>query len=507
MTELIEPRQAIKQATPLVTTEAKQAAFLFWYEIKDQEGVTKDVKIDNLILIELLYYHNFRRFDVEQSSIFIKLHNNRIISQTTVTEITDFVFDYIDQLPDELPKQMIKRKLLTGVTTYFNEKKLYLLKPKEPIELQKDTISTKFIYFKNGFLNITKKDIKFMDYKSLSGYIWDKEIIQRDYVKPPEDEAKNYVKRFFSLVAGPKRFNDLCIAAGYYTHDFYDYKLSSLVITDSGIDEENEANGRTGKTLFCKIIAGVLSSNPNDQNIKTYVEVNAKDFDSKAQFKYASCGLETKLVVLNDLRRHFDVDCLFNDVTEGIDVNKKGLAAFKIRCKIILTTNKTIKIEGDSAKDRFLEFEFTNYFSASHTPENEFKHWFFRDWNNEDYCRYYLFMAQCTQMYFSNNLKLNKPTQITLNKRKLRENTAPDFLDWIEQFAPVPNHEYEKRELYEMFVQFAPDYRDPKFKQRKFSDWLKNYCNFSDHLMNYRKDENERRTSTTTYFKFIPKDL
>lgn len=505
MTEKIKPHAAIDVSEAIETKESVQSKFIFWYEIKDIEGITKDVKIDNLILIEMLYFNNFRRFDIDQSSIFIKLENNRIIKQTNITEITDFVFDYIDELPEELPKQMIKRKLLTGVTTYFNEKKLYLLKPKEPIVLQKDTIDSKFIYFLNGFLKITRKEIVFLSYNNLTGYIWINEIIQREYVKPPENESKNFVKKFFTLVAGPKRFNDLCIAAGYYTHDFYDYKLSSLVITDSGISEDNEANGRTGKTLFCKIIAGVISSNPNDTSIRTYVEVNAKDFDSKAQFKYSACGIETKLIVLNDLRRNFDVDCLFNDVTEGIDVNKKGLAAFKIRTKIILTTNKTIKIEGDSAKDRFLEFEFTNYFSASHTPENEFKHWFFRDWNNEDYCRYYLFMAQCTQLYFANNLKLNAPSQISLNKRKLRENTAPEFLEWIENLMPVSNREYLKTELFTSFITFAPDFNEPKFKQRKFSEWLKNYCNFSDHLMNYRKDENERRTATATYFKFIAK--
>jgi hypothetical protein len=149
MTELIEPRQAIKRATPIQTKEAQQASFIFWTSIVDAEGNEKDIRIDNLILIEMLYFHNFRRFDIEQSSIFIKLENNKIIKQTSITEITDFVFEYIDQLPEELPTQLIKRKLLTGVTTYFNEKKLYLLKPKEPIILQKDTIESKYIYFKN----------------------------------------------------------------------------------------------------------------------------------------------------------------------------------------------------------------------------------------------------------------------------------------------------------------------------------------------------------------------
>lgn len=507
MTKIIQPHQAISKTPPTQTKEAQQAAFVFWYPILDESGAAKDCKIDNLILIELLYNNNFRRYDLENESIFIKLVNNRIIKHATVTEMQDFIFNYIDDLPEDLGilKQLIKRKVLQGVTTYFNEKKLYLLKSKTDIVLNKDTITKKYIYFLNCVLEISRTGIAKIDYKSISGYIWDKEIIQREYAQPPEDSGKNYVQRFFTLIAGQKRFKDLCIAAGYYTHNFYDYKLRALILTDSSISEGNEANGRTGKTLFCKLLAGVMSSNPNDTTIKTYCEINAKDFDAREKHKYGAASLETKLIVLNDLKRNFDVDSIYNDVTDGITVDKKGLQPFKIQCKIVLTTNKTIRLQGDSDTDRFLEFEFTNYFSAAHTPENEFNHWFFRDWNNEDFCRYYYFMAQCSQMYFLNNLKLNQPAQINLNKRKLRENTAPEFLEWLEYASIKENEEYDKKQLFARFIEFAPDYNTPQFKQRKFSDWLKNYCDFSEHLINYKKDENERRTSTTTYFKFITK--
>ena len=156
-------------------------------------------------------------------------------------------------------------------------------------------------------------------------------------------------------------------------------------------------------------------------------------------------------------------------------------------------------------RDRFLEFEFSNYFSANHTPENEFKHWFFRDWNNEDYCRYYYFLAQCCQMYFANNLKLNQPLQINLNKRKLKEQTSPEFLEWIENKNIVSGQKYVKSDLYKEFIEAAPDFNAPAFKQRRFAEWLKSYLDYSDEWLNYNKQENEPRDSTTKYFVFIRK--
>lgn len=508
---VVEPRQSILNAAEQ-STDAKKANYCFWYTISDQDGVAKDVKIDNLILIELLYDNNYRRYDLENESIFVKLTQNRIIKYASITEMQDFIFDYIDKLPEDLEnegngriRQLIKRKVLQGVNNYFNEKKLYLLKSKEDIKLNKDTIDTKYIYFQNGYLEIKRASIKLMSYKSLSGYIWEKEIINREFTLPKDDEKRNYVKRFFELVAGANRYKDLCIAAGYYIHDFYDYKLKALILTDSSISENNEANGRTGKTLFCKLLAGALSSDPNDTTIKTYCEINAKDFDAKEKHKYGAASLETKLIVLNDLRRNFDVDTIYNDVTDGITVDKKGLQPFKIRCKIILTTNKTIRLQGDSDLDRFLEFEFSNYFSAAHTPENEFKHWFFRDWNNEDFCRYYYFLAECCQMYFANNLKLNQPLQINLNKRKLKEQTSPEFLEWIENKNIVSGQKYVKSELYKEFIEAAPDFNTPAFKQRRFAEWLKAYLDYSDEWLNYNKQDNEPRDSNTKYFVFLRK--
>ena len=511
--KMIEPREVIKSVQVTKTDAEAASDFIFWIILTDADQNYKDLKIDHLVMCELLYHHNFRRYDIEESSIFVKFINDRIIKQVTITEIMDFIFDYIDALPEDLNQKWgtniikaIKKKVLAGVSSYFNIQKLYILKPKEPIVFNEDNINEKFIYFENGFLKITKLKIEFLPYTFLKGYVWQNEIIKREYIAPKKDEDKNFVKRFFWLVSGQKenRFRDLCIAAGYYSHDFYEYKLKALILTDSTISQGNEANGRTGKTLFCRLIGGMLSSNSEDQTIKTYVEINAKDFDPKEKFKYSACALDTKLIILNDLRRGFDVDCVYNDVTEGVDVNKKGLHPFKIKAKMILTSNKTVKLSGDSDTDRFLEFEFSNHFSKAHGPEQEFKHWFFRDWSNEDYCRYYQFMAECVQAYFKNGCKLNEPEQINLNRRKLIEQTSEDFIEWIEAANIEFGKEYAKSWLFDTFVTDYTDWNNPHFKQKKFTEWLKNYCNFNDKLKNYNKDHNERRDATNRYFTFIP---
>ncbi len=511
----IEPRDAIKKVDPAYSETEKKAKYPFWHIMTTGEDQTyKDLKIDHLIMCELLYASNFRRYDIEDSSVFVRIINDRIVKQVTITDIMDFIFDHIDNLDNDLNeywetdiRKQIKKKVLAGVSSYFNTQKLYILKPKEPIEFNKDTISEKFIYFENGFLKITAAKIEFLKYTQLKGYVWENEIIKREYKKPAAGEDRNFVRKFFWLVSGQKesRFKDLCIAAGYYSHDFYDYKLKALILTDSTISLGNEANGRTGKTLWCRLVGGMLSHNSEDPSIKTYVEINAKDFDPKEKFKYSACALDTKLIVLNDLKRNFDVDCVYNDVTEGVDVNKKGLHPFKIKSKVILTTNKTVKLAGDSDTDRFLEFEFSSYFSKSKGPEQEFGHWFFRDWKPEDYCRYYNFMAECVQAYFKNGCKLNEPEQINLNKRKLIEQTNEDFIEWVESFGIEPGKEYKKAELFESFTRNYPDWNNNNFKQKRFTEWLKNFLNFSDQWKNYNKELNERRDADHRYFIFISK--
>lgn len=494
--------------------------YKFWTVQTERTGIGEEVKfkslkIDQEILNRLLYHvGGFRRMDIEETPIFIRLTNNRLIKQVQIVQIQDFIFDYIDKLPDPLPEEYgialntraIRKKMIEGISGYFNANKLYTLKQKEPIEFNRDTMAAKYIYFKNGFVEVTRADIQLKPYSDLQGYIWENEIIQHDF-NVLEQKQTGVVKDFFYKVSGQKqnRYKDLCTIAGYYTHTFFDTKLKSLVLTDSMLDDSGTANGRTGKTLFTRLISGILSSNPLDETIKTYVEINGKDFDPREKHKYSRAALDTKLIHINDLKRGFDVDVLYNDITDGVTVDKKGLQPYKIWAKIILSTNKSLKIEGRSSKDRFIEYEFSDYFSDTHSPEDEYKHWFFRDWNEKQFNEYYNFMAHCCHVYMQAGCKLPEPEQINLNARKLVDLTAPEFAEWIQAFNPEPLKDYSKNE---MFTKFRSDYTDfagDRFKQRTFTKWLITYINLSDRWADYSAKLNEKRTSVDRYIIFIEK--
>lgn len=483
----------------------------FWKVSRDPDtGTIRKIHIDQLQFCEFLYSAGFRRFDIEDDHIFVQIVEDRIIKPVTITHIQDYVYSWLDELPGDvdgegLTPAQIKVKILSGVSFYFNKQRLFYLKPRQPIIFNRDTIISKYVYYLNGYVKITAGHIEFNTYDQLSGYIWHSQQLQRSFVPGIPIKGRNMVRDFLYYVSGhsKNRMDDLCIAIGYYLHDFTDYKLKALLLTDSGSEDEQDANGRTGKTLFCRLIGHMITPDPNDPTLKTYVEINGKDFDPRDKHKYSACSIDTKLVIINDLKRFFDVDLLYNDITEGLTVDRKNMQPFKIRPKIILTTNKTVKIEGRSSADRFIEFEFSEYFNAEHTPENEFGHWFFRDWSQLHWNCYDIVMHQCIQQYFQNGTKLNDPEQINLNARKLTEQTSPEFLEFVrEVWRPHTNQEYDKRHYFELFRSEFPDFANPKFSQRRFTQWFKYFCNFTPGIDNYKKSTHERRSATGSCYVF-----
>jgi len=477
----------LDQFEPLILEIDKK----FWHIDKDKNGNFIGFKIDKLKFVDYMYNMGFRRFDVDKNHIFIKIYDHRICKEVNETIIVDEIIDSLREEYKENPIAQLNRAIYvddlishiyTRIGSLFDTKLLYRLKSKKPIEFNTDTRDLKFLYYLNGFIEISKIGHELKSYSQLKGYIWESEILQRNFSQA--DFKLSVSEQFLNKICNNdiNRLNTLKTIIGYLTHSFTDTKLKMVFLTDSRISEDDEPNGRTGKTLFCKLIAHVLCNNPNSNLARTYCEINGKDFDPKNKNKYEAASLETKLIVINDLKRNFYVEDLFNDITEGLTVNIKFQLPFRIRPKMIATGNKTAKIEGDSAKDRFVEFEFGEYFHKNHSPEQEFKHWFFRDWDKQEWLRYDTYMINCIRYYLANGLI--EPPQINLHARKLRENTNKDFIEWIESSpiqiqlkeSALTNTGINKNEFFESFT---TNYRDfNKLTQNKFSRWIKYWCKY-----------------------------
>lgn len=476
------------------------------------------IEIKYNALFDLLYHAGFRRLDIGQNSILVRL-SGKIVKQVTPTAISDYLFELYDTMPKnllndpEVNKSELKECLLRRIANITNLQKLHTLRPKEPIEFLEDTAKSKYLFFSNCWIEVSKGKTTPMDYRNLPGYIWESSIIGKVY-NPHAEEKESEVRKLFQLMAGgDDRRRDLEKIVGYYLHSYTDGSRVCLALTDSNLGEDVESNGGSGKTLLCKIIGNALTPNIEEPSFTSFVMINGKDFDPGEKHKYARCNYDTKLVVINDLRKNFYVEHLYNDITEGISVDKKGIDPFSLRPKLIITYNVPVRgMDGESSKRRFLEFELSNHFHSGHTPEDEFGHWLFRDWDQAEYERYYKYMAHCVESYFNGGCKLPKVAEINLSARKLRAETSQEFVDfmtdWTLNNIRVGEDKfsftscYPMQQIRECFQSMYKDF--DRLTQRQFNRWLRSYINHhSDLFKPYAKDQNEIRIGGVYHIKFI----
>lgn len=467
----------------------------------------KGIDINQLDLNRHLAWAGYCKYQIEGNYFFCRINQN-IIKQVTEVDIREYIFQLIQTLDVFLDdtkfchRDILENKLLKGLSSYFNREKLLYIPTITAEQFNRDGLKIKFIYYQNCYVEITPSGIECKKYDKLNAYIWESEIIQREFYQSkflPGSE----VPQFFHYISGKhgftgefmkleNRFESLKKITGYLLHNFYDYKLKAILLTDSSITEQNEANGRTGKTLFCRLIAHTLSTNPADPSIKTFCELNGKDFDPVNDKKYQGLSIETKLAHINDVKRYFDADSLYNDITDGLTVNRKFRDPFKINVKMIISTNKTIKLDGESSKDRFIEFQFSDYFSSKRTPEMIFNHWFFRDWTAGQWQQYDLFMQNCCLSWIS-SLELDQPENINLSERKLIEQTHPDFVDFLDELNPAGKW-YSTEALFNSFLELYPENKsDKRLNTIRFKKWIITWCNLRPGYIAYNKRTHDVR--------------
>ena len=306
-----------------------------------------------------------------------------------------------------------------------------------------------------------------------------------------------------------------------------DCKLFAVILTDCKMSEDGEPNGRTGKTLWGKGLGHMLNT---DERGSVFLEINGKDFSPKNKFKYEDANLDTQLIHINDIYNNYNIENSFNDITEGIKIDKKNEKPITIQPKLIFSSNKTIKIEGESAKDRVIQFEFSEHYNSEFNPSIEFgtkkkdgtvePHWFFTDWDENEWLRFDYFMINCITKYFHKGLI--RPKEINLSKRTLADHTSPEFINFMTDaisfdgisynfnenglstqitFKIEINQSFSKRNAFEVFIKLNPDFDNQKFKQRDFTKWIRMYAKHKN------KAYEETRSHGNDLFTFIDSNI
>lgn len=474
----------------------------FWL-LADKGGQRNvELKIDHYEFINYIYDLGYRRYDVNNDFIFILL-TGKIIDQVSITQIQDHIIRKIKELPDEFwekegtRQSQILTKLHAAPTVYFSKQKFSLIEPEKNLILNRDTRDKCFIYYRNGFVECTAEGYTFKPYSELENYVFRKQIKDRDFSVVSEE---GYFWQYFTNITrnengvDEERYYALRSMVGYLMHSFFDTKMKSVNLTDSDISEN--AEGRTGKTLLGRAIS----------HIKSLCEISGKDFDPANKHKYSEVDLDTQIVFLNDLRKNFRFESLFNDISDHFTVDKKNQHPFPIKAKMLISSNDTLRTEGASAKDRVIEFEFSNYYHLNFGPNDEFGHFFFSEWNGEEWSRFDNFMVGCISLYLAKGILEVKP--INLTKRKQIQHTNPDFVEFIDSLLAggelVREKWYHKKELFDQFIEQYPEYKDDRWLKslRNFTKYLKIYASNSEVLKGYQLERKSNGQSMIMFSQY-----
>ena len=475
---------------------------------KEIEAKFKDVDIsnikENLDIDEFWYYNEknkiilsthkfkfwleqnnfFKYYPSENSSTFtfIKKDQN-LLEETNDKRIKDYVLSNILDRPNI---GYAPYDFMAGNTSYFKSDFLSMLSTTD-INIKEDTKDICYLYYKNCVVEITKNSIKEIDYIDIDGYVWKRQIIDRNFTK--HDHHNAVFRKFLWLISGQDvtKYNSFKSVIGYLLHSFKTSANNKAIVFNDETISENP-NGGSGKGLFWNAL----------KNMKKVSSIDGKTFEFTKSFPYQTVSTDTQILVFDDVKKNFNFESLFSLITEGITLEYKGQDAISIPVekspKILITTNYTIGGIGGSFERRKFEVEMSAYFNYKHTPLDEFGHMLFSDWSDEEWLKFDNYMINCEQYFLQNGLV--KHDFHNLEVRKFIKETAFEFYEWSQDQDNIQmNIRLDKNEL---FVKFTSEYQDFKkwLSQKKFTQWLDHFGKY------YNVDFEHGRTHSMRFIEF-----
>lgn len=470
---LVELRKVEPKVAETIVKQAKQKQSsnngIFWYKTYNAKGEEK-IHVHRGDFIDWLmnqgvfrYKNSLKQWDL----IHIK---NNVVEVIAKDDLKKKVFDHIRSFKDD----GLFEYFASTVRNVFSDELLEVIDERK-VEFLKDKPNEVNFYFINKVVTLRKDSIKFSDYDDLNGYIWKSQILSREYngndtLQDLEQGTQSDFARFLFNVSGQneKRYASMMSVIGFLLHNFKSRsKCPAIILNDETISDNPE--GGTGKGIFIRSL----------QYFKSTESVDGKMFKFDRSFLYQRVNLDTQILAFEDVQQGFDFERLFSVITDGIEVEKKGKDSiyipFEQSPKIIVTTNYAVRGTGNSHNRRKLELEFAQHYTKSNTPEDEFGHLLFDDWNEAQWDQFDRFMIGCAQVYLTHGLV--EAQHVNLEYKKIVASTSQELVEWMDN-RPLSG-EYHKAQMYRDFI---TEYEHVKkwCTPTRFHQHIKLYCQYKN---------------------------
>lgn len=428
-----------------------------------EKGIPKIQPYKLKIFLESQGFLKYYPDDGSNAFVFITKNEN-FLNTTSEVKIKDFV---LKNLQDRYEIDIYN--IAAEKTRIFTYQYLSILDSAK-VKVMRDGPDYAMLYYKNTALKVTSDSIEEISYNDLDGYVWENNIINREY--KDVDHHDSMFRSFLWFISNQEtdRYNTFKSLIGYLLHSHKSSANNKAVILNDEVISD-DPNGGSGKGLLANSIA----------MMKNVSKLDAKRFDFNSQFAYQTVETDTQVLVFDDAKKNFNFENLFSLITEGITLEYKGRDAIKLSVedspKILISTNYTIKSEGGSFKRRMFEVELSSYFNSNYTPQDEFGCMLFDEWDETEWQRFDKFMINCLQYFLENGLV--EYDHINLEIKKLTNSTSKEFIEFMDEQNLWDGIRINYVELQTKFKHEFADYHNHHwFTQRLFNQWITRYSEF-----------------------------
>jgi len=422
---------------------------------------------------------------------FIRVVSN-VVREVSNDTIVTFSRLYIMNKVADPNKQMevfdtFIAKVVSKSDSFYN-----MLKVRD-ITFLSDTKDMIYFYFENTIIQVTSEMISELPYSDAPGVIWEKQIIpynielntNKDFFFSSEfNSFLNRISEADLPDVAEQRYLSILSITGYLIHEYRDLSnLKAIILMDSNLSYTPE--GGAGKGLFVQAI----------KQVRETVTEDGKNFKFDSRFMFQQVRPSTKVLFFDDVTKKFDFEKLFSTITDGIVVEQKYKHRITIPAerspRIVASTNYAVLGIGGSFERRRVEFEFSRHYSQKHSPVDEFGHLFFKEWDSEEWSKFYNFLFFASGSYLRTGLK--EAPSINKELKQLIHATSPEFYDFSLDNIQLDS-KYSKKSLHADFTNQYPDFKD--LTQRTFTSWLRIYAE----IKGLRIDE--QKSNSNYYVKF-----
>lgn len=442
----------------------------FW-EIDDKGKIT----IIQSKLIEFISESGFAKAEISNTAYVLVKESENTVKEVADHAITDYVKEYLLKIQEN----DVYEAFVKGSSGLISKQKLRFLNSVVILN-DRDDDSTSWFHFSNLSWQVGKKSFSSRLREDVDGKIWESKIIPYDCFMVPNDDKAYFYKFCYNLSGKDKtRFLSLKTIIGYLLHRNQDPSNAKAVIfIDENISHDSTANGGTGKSLLLTAIG----------KCREVVVMDGKNIKHNSWFKNQRINRTTDIVFYDDVGKDFSLESLYSMITTGISVERKYKDEEYIKPenapKICISSNYVVNGTGGSTDiRRRCEFEVANHYNESYTPLDEFNHYFFIDWDNNEWNRFYHFMMHCVQMYLKHGLIQPKP--INLKKNKLINVTSLEFVVFMEMNLIDINTWVSKKDVLILFTKEYSHYRN--LSPHQMTKWMKEYAKHNGLIYEDRK--------------------